>query len=305
MPKSLGKGGPGFQAGGPISQILEAVCEILGLASAQVRAQVPGVPAATVPNDLTTGFIGRLRARDPSAWFELWENFGPILRAQIARWGRGRIGAETVKDLSQETLAALSSAIDRHDPSRGARFSTWLFAIARHTLGDEIDRRMASKRGGGMRPVSLEDALEPSSAGRGSGPGSCYEQDVFDAKVAAALRATERESGFDEFSFYRLRVLECRSGKEVALALGTSEATVSRRVAAVRARIRGRLFEVFSKYSFTEEEWAELQRNGLDPTPNKKDEASFDEALAEVYHRFAGPGQPHEVRRGSSLGPVP
>ncbi len=268
-----------------------------------------------MPNDLTTGFIGRLRARDPSAWFELWENFGPILRAQIARWGRGRIGAETVKDLSQETLAALSSAIDRHDPSRGARFSTWLFAIARHTLGDEIDRRMASKRGGGRRPVSLEDALEPSSVDGGSGPGSrssgasapgsSYEQDVFDAKVAAALRATERESGFDDFSFYRLRVLESRSGKEVAVALGTSEATVSRRVAAVRARIRARLFEVFSKYSFTDEEWAELQRNGLDPGPNKKDEASFDEALAEVYHRFAGPGQPHEVRRGSSLGSVP
>ena len=113
-----------------------------------------------VPNDLTTSFVNRLRAREPAAWFELWENFGPILRSQLSRWGRGRIGAETVKDLSQETLAALSGAIDRHDPSRGARFSTWLLAIARHTLGDEIDRRMAQKRGAGVRPVSLDDAGE-------------------------------------------------------------------------------------------------------------------------------------------------
>ena len=75
-------------------------------------------------NNLTTGFIGRLRARDPAAWFELWETFGPILRAQLAKWGRGRIGVETVQDLSQETLAALAGAIDQHDPSRGARFST-------------------------------------------------------------------------------------------------------------------------------------------------------------------------------------
>ena len=103
-------------------------------------------------NDLTTSFVKRLRARDPQAWFELWETFGPVLRAQLSRWGRGRIGKETVQDLSQETLAALSTAIDRHDPSRGARFSTWLLAIARYTLGDEMDRRNAQKRGSGVRP---------------------------------------------------------------------------------------------------------------------------------------------------------
>ena len=108
-------------------------------------------------NDVSTGFVGRLRARDPQAWFELWETFGPILRAQLRKWGRGRIGAETVQDLSQETLTALSQAIDTHDPSRGARFSTWLLAIARYTLGDEIDRRMALKRGSGVKPASLDD----------------------------------------------------------------------------------------------------------------------------------------------------
>ncbi len=104
-------------------------------------------------HDLTTRFVGRLRARDPQAWFELWETFGPILRAQLARWGRGRIGPETVADLSQETLTALSSAIDRHDPSKGARFSTWLLAIAKYTLSDEMDKRFAQKRGSGIKPL--------------------------------------------------------------------------------------------------------------------------------------------------------
>ena len=109
-------------------------------------------------NNLTTGFISRLRARDQAAWYELWETFGPVLRAQLAKWGRGRIGSETVRDLSQETLAALSDCIDDYDPARGARFSTWLLAIAKHTLGDEIDRRMALKRGGGKRPAALDEA---------------------------------------------------------------------------------------------------------------------------------------------------
>jgi len=110
-----------------------------------------------VLSDPTTAFVRRLRAREPAAWFELWENFGPVLRGQLAKWGRGSIGPETVADLSQETLTALSDAIDRHDPDRGARFSTWLLAIAHHSFCGEMDRRMAQKRGSGRRARSLDD----------------------------------------------------------------------------------------------------------------------------------------------------
>ena len=81
-------------------------------------------------NPLTTGFVRRLRDRDESAWFELWDVFGPVIRHQLHRWGRGAVGMETVRDLTQETLAALSNSIDRFDPSRGVRFSTWLLSIA-------------------------------------------------------------------------------------------------------------------------------------------------------------------------------
>lgn len=105
---------------------------------------------------LTTNFIAKLKRRDETAWFELWETFGPVVRAQLAKWGRGRIGSETVRDLSQETMTALSESIDRYDPARGARFSTWLLAIAKHVLGDEMDRRNAQKRGGTKRPAELD-----------------------------------------------------------------------------------------------------------------------------------------------------
>ena len=46
--------------------------------------------------NVTTGFIDRLRGNDEAAWFELWETFGPVLRSQLTKWGKGRIGAETV-----------------------------------------------------------------------------------------------------------------------------------------------------------------------------------------------------------------
>lgn len=243
-------------------------------------------------SSLTTRFVGRLRARDPEAWFELWETFGPVLRSQLSKWGGGRIGPETVQDLSQETLAALSDSIDRHDPSKGARFSTWLLAIAKHTLGGEMDRRMAKKRGGGKSTASLDEAWATSH--RGPSPDGTYEAQVFRAKVEAAVRKVEKETDFVDFSIYQMRVFDGLPGKEVARNLGMSEPTVSRRLAKVRGRLKERISELVSTYSFTREELEEAERNGLSLNPNNGDDSLFDSALAEIHHAQA------ELRRGRS-----
>jgi RNA polymerase sigma factor (sigma-70 family) len=245
-------------------------------------------------NALTTSFISRLRANDQAAWFELWETFGPVLRVQLTKWGKGRIGAQTVADLSQETMAALSSCIDRYDPRKGARFSTWLLAIAKHVLGDEMDRRNAQKRGGNRRPGELDESWMVASPAPSADEE--YEAAVFRAKVEAAIRLTEKACDFTDFAIYRMRVLDGRSGKDVADALGTSEPTVSRRLAKVRDLLRARLSEVMSTYSFTDEEAREHERNGLALDPNKIDEAMFDEAIADIYHRSL------ELRRSETDG---
>ena len=189
-------------------------------------------------NTLTTSFVNRLRNRDEAAWFELWETFGPVLRAQLAKWGKGRIGVETVRDLTQETLAALSDSIDRYDPSRGARFSTWLLSIAKHSLGDEMDRRKALKRGAGKKPAELDERFMGQAATVEAD--GVYQQNVFHAKVYSAIRKTESESDFMQFQVYRMRVFDGTPGKGVAEQLGISEPTVSRHLQRVRELLRRR-----------------------------------------------------------------
>lgn len=227
-------------------------------------------------NPLTTSFVARLRERDNEAWFELWTVFGPVIRSQLSRWGRGQVGAATVEDLTQDTLTALSGSIDRFDPARGARFSTWLLSIAKHVLGDEMDRRFALKRGGGKRAASLDetymghaDVVQPDDE---------YERTVFQAKVHAAIRAAQQESQFLHFEVYRMRVFEGAQGKDVAEQLGISEPSVSRHLQRVRTTIREHVAKVVGTYSFTPDELAEAEAAGL----SGPDEL-FDEAICDIH----------------------
>ncbi len=237
-------------------------------------------------HQLTTTFVRRLRDRDDSAWFELWQVFGPVLRGQLMKWGNGRVGFETVRDLSQETLTALNKSIERFDPNRGVRFSTWLLAIARHALSDEMDRRMALKRGAGKRPAHLDEAW---MGGIGAAVDTAYERRIFEAKVAAAIRRAESSSDFMSFEVYRMRVLDGRSGRDVADQLGVSQPTVSRHLTQSRQELRARLTEVVATWSFTPEEMAEAELAGL-----SADDALFDEAIAEIWHRAASTEAPQE-----------
>ena len=240
-------------------------------------------------NPITTRFVSRLRDRDEAAWFELWDVFGPVIRSQLHRWARGSVGQETVRDLTQETLAALSNSIDRFDPGRGVRFSTWLLSIAKHVLGDELDRRNALKRGGGRRPLSLEEGFM--SEWRGARPDETYEQNVFHAKVYASIRATESSIDFMQFQVFRLKILEGVSGKEIAKQLGISEPTVSRHMKRVRERLRSDLKTTIITYSFTEDEFGEADQAGL-----SSDDALFDEAICEIWNSQADLMQQDEQR---------
>jgi hypothetical protein len=171
-----------------------------------------------------------------------------------------------------------------------------------------MDKRGAQKRGSSKIAASFDDAWMAASPVAGAD--AQYEAAMFRAKVEASIRLVEKSSDFTDFEIYRMRVLDGRSGKDVASALGVSEPTISRRLAKVRQTLRSKLADVIAMYSFTRDELEEAARNGLRvnpsngtmgsdpscPEPTAADDQNFDDCIAEIYHRQLELRQQDQVR---------
>jgi RNA polymerase sigma factor (sigma-70 family) len=224
----------------------------------------------------STRFIERLQRRDEAAWLELWEVFGHSIERMVESIARRYFSPETVKDIRQETLLEVFRNIERFDPGRGVKLSTWLYSIARHIVSAELTYRHAAKRNQGIKPLSLGDVEE-----RGSpqpAPDEELEKELFRAKVYRAIQLVEKESDFLEFQAYRMRLTSRMRSTEIAAGLGISEPTVSRYLQKVRERLRRVLREVVEEYSSTTEELRPLDDQGL-----ATDREAFDDALADIY----------------------
>ncbi|MHC4841606.1 MAG: RNA polymerase sigma factor [Planctomycetota bacterium] len=226
---------------------------------------------------INTDLLGRLKKADSSAWYEMWEVFGPSIERLIGSIASRYFGQETIKDISQETLARVYTEIAKFDPNRGVKFSTWLYAIAKHVVYSELTSRNALKRGGGSKPMSLDNTLYEVS--QNSPPDDEFEMSVFRAKVYRALKEVEKTADFAEFECYRLRLTRNMQGKEVAEMMGVSEASVSRYLQRVRNMVREAVKTAVLGYSWTPEEEAQYDDSGL----TKADDDAFDNALSDIY----------------------
>ncbi|MBI4604094.1 MAG: sigma-70 family RNA polymerase sigma factor [Planctomycetes bacterium] len=226
--------------------------------------------------EVNTSLVGRLKERDADAWLELWEVFGPTLERMVASLARPHFSPETVQDIRQETLLQVLDKIGSFDAGRGVKFTTWLYAIAKHIVCAELSRRNALKRNRGVKPLPLEAVSEPD--GGGPSPAADFERQVFRAKVYRAIRLVAKESGFLEFEVYKMKISRPIKAVDIAAVLGISEASVSRYLRKVRTRLREVLRQVVREYSWTDEEVAEIGKHSLDA-----DDELFDTALGDIY----------------------
>lgn len=171
-----------------------------------------------------------LAARDEPEAFARF--YGRHVRALAAYFWRRTRDAETTADLTAETFAAALDGCARFDPARGPALG-WLYGIAHRQLGT-LARRGAveqrARRRMGMTRLELDDdELERVEADAvREGPRARVLDEL--AELPAAQRAAVEARVLDELEY-----------AQIAIAAGTSELVVRKRVSRGLAMLRGRL----------------------------------------------------------------
>jgi RNA polymerase sigma-70 factor (ECF subfamily) len=189
----------------------------------------------------------------------------PVYRYVRVAWAKSN---DDAKDLTQAFFAWLleDEILRRYAPDRGG-FRAYLKVVLKGFLGHEQEARQRLKRGGGVKIVALEAAVdEPSD---GSDPEKAFDKawlnDVVRAamdRVRSAFLSDGREAQWQAFEAYDLTAAEPPTYAALAERWQVKPTDVRNWLfnvrEAVRAAIRGELAETTSTAAELEEEWREL-----------------------------------------------
>jgi RNA polymerase sigma-70 factor (ECF subfamily) len=201
----------------------------------------------------TTRWSRVVAAADPeapearSALGALCEAYWYPIYAFIRRHGHGPVDA---LDLTQDYFVRLlgSGLLAAADRGRG-RFRSFLRTDCAYFLADERDRRLALKRGGGRRPLSIDAAgaegryrLEPADP---LTPDRLFDRAWALALVERAMEllAREQADAGRGAAFEQLRVVLTDGPRTISYAtlaerLGTTEAAIQQAIRRLRRRYR-------------------------------------------------------------------
>ena len=195
------------------------------------------MPASAPDADADAGepaLLARCRRGDARAWDTLFDRH----YAAVARFVHG-LGADLddAEEICQDTFLAVVRGLDGFDGR--SQFQTWLLRIASNKARDHRDRLRAAKRGGGIRPVSLDDGGETVMATADNGaaprldppcPRPGPDTVLADREEAARLRACLDELGEPCREILDLRYFADLSYEEIAAGLRLNVKTVSSRL---------------------------------------------------------------------------
>jgi RNA polymerase sigma-70 factor, ECF subfamily len=181
-----------------------------------------------MPVETDALLVGRIRAGDTEAWYELIARFEGRLLAFVESRTRHRSAAE---DLVQETFVGFLTSLPNFDGRRP--LEGYLFSIAAHKLVDYLRRE-------GRRPAlplcqagSDASSWEPAGSARPassiarSGERRHLEEEALSAALAKQIDHFRRRGQWDRLECAELLFVRGWSNKTVASRLGLSEQTVA------------------------------------------------------------------------------
>ena len=187
------------------------------------------MPASAPEDDPDPALLARCRRGESRAWDALFDRHYAV----VARFVHG-LGADLddTEEICQDTFLAVIRGLDGFDGR--SQFQTWLLRVAANKARDHRDRLRAAKRGGGVRPVSLDGgATGENGAARPPDPPCARpgpDAVLAGQEDAARLRACLDELGDPCREILDLRYFADLSYEEIAAALRLNVKTVSSRL---------------------------------------------------------------------------
>ncbi|MGE0144710.1 MAG: RNA polymerase sigma factor [Planctomycetota bacterium] len=186
-------------------------------------------------NDIDPKIVASAQRGDEDAMRSILESLHRPVIATVYRFVGSRFRAD-VEDLAQEVFVKIFRAIERFDPERGVKFTTWIYTFVRNHCFDFLKRRrlpaisMTVSDEDGDRSMDVED-------GHGSQPIEDIENTELGTKIEEALATL----GPDQRLTFVLREYEGLDYAEIAEVTGVSEGTVKSRLHRAKEALRDRL----------------------------------------------------------------
>ena len=200
-----------------------------GMDTTQSVGHSPASPGST-----SSGFLERLKTRDPSAWQQLADVYGPLVYFWCRKYG---VKSDDAADIFQEVFASVAAAIGRFQhQQQGGRFRGWLWTITRRKIQDHY-RSLASReeaRGGTDAQQWLAAVPEqPDEDGHDE-----EDRSQLSGLFVRALGMVKAEFEDRTWQAFWQVVVEKRPAQEVALDLGISANGVRQAKSRVLRRMR-------------------------------------------------------------------
>lgn len=184
--------------------------------------------------DIDPSIVERAQAGDEDACRVILEDLHRPVLATVYRFLGSRYRAE-IEDVAQEVFLKVFRAIERFDPDRGVKFTTWVYTFVRNHCFDVLKKRR-------LRTVSLSPAddddrpVEPGDPDAPA-PGRGIENSELGHKIEEALETL----GPDQRLAFVLREYEGMDYASIAEITGVSEGTVKSRLHRAKEALRQRL----------------------------------------------------------------
>ncbi|MBI3724948.1 RNA polymerase sigma factor [bacterium] len=184
-------------------------------------------------------------------------------RPAVVRFAcRRGLDAAEAEDIAQEVFVRVfdDGLLGRADRAQG-RFRSLLLAVTRHVLGHHFERRSAQKRGGGKAPLSLDrtDVAAIAEVAARDERDPDFDREWLAALLARALERlkVENRSYHECLSAF---LVHGKSHKEVAAALGKTEAQVRHAISRGKAKLGAILRDEIAEYALSPGEFADEVR---------------------------------------------